>query len=255
MKRFVVGLLVLVGLLGSEAAAQTQPIYTRPAKGDAVVVIPAGTALLTPTTSSVYDFRRFVGAVITLETSGAATQAHCTRVPTIRVYESSTVDGTFRGAFVRNGYVMLRNATTFRTSYYVNTYLPYIKFELDGVIDGGSIPCTAEVKMTAMPVEPVDTPAVFAQDGSGSSVTSVGTTSVTLLWQGQHSATTIQNNGNTAVYCHLSPQARTTMYSVILKASTAANDGTGGSWTVPNYSGPISCIRLSGTGDVAFYSY
>ena len=234
-------------------AQAVQPVYTRPAKGDAVVVIPT-TALGGATVSSMYDFSRFMGAVVTVTVTGG----DCLAFPRVYVTEAQTTAGPFLDIFSRNGQAIVRQSTG-AISYFVAIQAKYAKFNLASQANqmGGANVCSASVMMTAIPTEP--SPIVALSSDWNGGVYTVALVSTVIVTPDNHTSHTLQNHGTTPLFCSLAEAitgfSGVGSYGVILKGSTVALDGTGGSWTIPDYNGYISCIRGTGSGDVSVYSY
>ena len=90
-------------------------------------------------------------------------------------------------------------------------------------------------------------PSQLATVSTGTPVTADGT--VFTLAAGQKGF--IQNLDDAAVYVKLGASASSTDFNFVLKAGTAANDGTGGSLWIENYTGVVSIAAATGSPRVS----
>jgi len=87
----------------------------------------------------------------------------------------------------------------------------------------------------------------------GTNPVSVGTSSTAVVnTNASRKEVTIINTGTTVIFLGLGQTPTTTAYHIALAKCTAANDGTGGTWTSDMFKGTINAIGSAGGGTVVW---
>lgn len=236
-----------------------QPQYIRPAVGPAITVFDdEALSNVTGEVSSVLDWRGFRAVQIVVQISSTT----CSYNPRIRVRTNltSTVLGTLILDDPNSDMTFDSDTDGQNIVYEVAGTSPYISIALDAISAGGATSCTVDVSVVPIPVPDGEARSIFGQRNVSFGTTSVSTTATVvgvLQFNSprRKSTITVQNQSTSVVFCGFRDTVTDSSYAVTLKASSAAKDGTGGSWTVEGYSGPLYCIVSSGTAGVSYYTY
>jgi hypothetical protein len=95
---------------------------------------------------------------------------------------------------------------------------------------------------------------ITSHDAQWSSVTSsaVLTAAGTVFTINSGEIGVIENENNAVLFVKFGPTASATSYNKILKAGTAAADGTGGACTISNYIGEVSVFSATTYSYIAY---
>lgn len=109
-----------------------------------------------------------------------------------------------------------------------------------------------------MPVSIVNTIPTFTEELDAEISVGSTVTTVAALAAGRQ-AVYLQNLSTSAVCCSkkntVTCSTTPTNAGTVLKAGTAAGDGTGGTWSLSQFNGPIYCIVATGTALISVSSF
>ena len=231
----------VVGYVTRERLAQaqtTQIVYTRPSKGQPILLSAMKLDGAGTMTSAVYDWSAYQNVAISVSFPGSA----CAYVPRVLVKGSQVA---------ASGYQVLQTPNAGRTTYAAVSSYPvrvlenYIQIGVTQAAGLGSDPtCTATIGITPLPFDVQDAPVNSFSAGdytlttTAQLVTDVGSFPVGVL--------IVQNTGSVVAHCGVGAgSAYINMFD--LAACTSAGDGTGGSFTLNHFDGLLNCKTASGS--------
>ncbi len=240
---------LLLMLVGASVQAQTQPIFTAPANGQPVQVFAAVDYHAVTTTSIIMDMSNSQGVLVSIVTD----QNNCTFLPVVYTYQSATTTFTSKSTQTPTDAVNAMhidrvgaaNTGSIEDSYVVAPLYKYVEFKLAAgtAVSGGSNTCRATVTVTPLAFVP------FVISADAKSVIALITATPALIFAATNvygpfsrQSVTLQNQSVGVIFCDFTPLVTTTAFAVSLKACSTAYDGTGGSWTLANFAGPVYCV-------------
>lgn len=240
-------------LLRAQTPPRVQPTYIRPAKGEpflpfgAAITIDAGTDSGVSLTT--HDWRGYDSVSIQVEVSAGSST--CRYVPVIAVKGNYTATQGAKSVYQPDRNALRVFAPLFSSglhdAYEVKTITPWVFFSYTTLDRGsGTASCDYLIYTTPQPMRDEESPVHYATKIVKSLDTNA--TSMFATTFDQHTSL-LQNNAAVVVYCSFESTVSSSSYAVALSAATAADNGTGGSWMLEDYAGPIYCVAASGSGN------
>lgn len=265
MIRPVRALCISLAVLASSlpAAAQiAQPTYVRPSKGEPLTVMSNVLVTAVGTASAVYEWKAFQS--MTVEVSYGPTP--CTHVPILSVHGGGTAAeaalGNVLGAAEPSGIHRAIGDLDGFDSYTVNVTAPYIRIvKSSEAWDGAGNACTVQwVRITPVPFVqpqyPAEAPARSLVPIASSGVVAVSNAAAVVVSNYMQTGrrVLVQNRSIAVVCCGFTSTVTCAAAPILLSAGSADVDGTGGSFTLDQFNGPIWCrAATAGAGYAVGY--